>query len=98
MPPRWALGYLQSTRHFDNHSEIIRLADTFRDKSFPCDVIIFLSSYGDARGWNLGVGSLDYQPALTGDGRAFVEALHDRGFRVVMHEYPRPCENCRNSG
>jgi alpha-glucosidase (family GH31 glycosyl hydrolase) len=88
MPPRWALGYLQSTRHFDNHSEIIRLADTFRDKSFPCDAIIFLSSYGDASGWNLGVGSLDYQPALIGDGRGFVEALHDRGFRVVMHEYP----------
>jgi alpha-glucosidase (family GH31 glycosyl hydrolase) len=88
MPPRWALGYLQSTRHFENHSEIMRLADTFRDKSFPCDAIIFLSSYGDARGWNLGVGSLDYEPALIGDGRAFVEALHERGFRVVMHEYP----------
>ena len=88
MPPRWALGYLQSTRHFDDHCEIARLADTFRDKRFPCDALIFLSSYGEARGWNSRVGSLDYQPTLIGDGRALLETLHKRGFRVVVHEYP----------
>ena len=32
MPPRWALGYMQSSRHFDSPDEVRELARSFRDK------------------------------------------------------------------
>ena len=64
LPPRWALGYLQSTRHFDDTDELRRLPRTIRDKRIPCDALIFLSTYGDALGWNRGVGHLEFQPEL----------------------------------
>ena len=61
MPPRWALGYLQSTRHFDGPDEVRVLATTLRDKGLPCDALILLSTYSDGKGWNRAVGSLDYR-------------------------------------
>ena len=40
MPPRWALGFLQSTRHFDDTAELRRLPRTIREKRIPCDALI----------------------------------------------------------
>jgi alpha-glucosidase (family GH31 glycosyl hydrolase) len=88
MPPRWALGYLQSTRHFESRADVLGLADTLREKNLPCDALIFLSSYGEALGWNIGVGHLDYQPSLFADPSELIGSLHERGFRVMTHEYP----------
>jgi alpha-glucosidase (family GH31 glycosyl hydrolase) len=88
MPPRWVLGYLQSTRHFDGHEEVRALATSFRDKKLPCDALIFLSTYGDGKGWNRAVGSLDYEPSVFPEPRATIAAFKEMGFRVVTHEYP----------
>src|SRR5215467_823608 len=44
LPPRWALGFLQSTRHFDDTAELRRLPRTIRDKRIPCDAPIYLST------------------------------------------------------
>ena len=88
MPPRWALGYLQSTRHFDGSDEAPALAMSFRDKKLPCDALILLSTYGDGKGWNRAVGSLDYEPSVFPEPRATIAAFKEMGFRVVTHEYP----------
>ncbi len=88
MPPRWALGYLQSTRHFEDAAELRRLPQTLREKRIPCDGIIFLSSYGDALGWNRGVGHLLFQPDLFPDPAAVIATFAAQGFRVITHEYP----------
>ena len=88
MPPRWALGYLQSTRHFDGPDEVRVLATTLRDKGLPCDALILLSTYSDGKGWNRAVGSLDYESSMFPEPRATIAALKARGFRVVTHEYP----------
>lgn len=88
MPPRWALGYWQSTRHFDRPAEISALAGKLRSARIPCDGLIFLSTYGDAWGWNRGVGYLEWQPDLF---PAPAEAMRDllaEGFQVMLHEYP----------
>src|SRR3954471_20959192 len=37
LPPRWSLGFLQSTRFFENSEEIVELATTIREKKLPCD-------------------------------------------------------------
>ncbi len=88
MPPRWALGYLQSTRHLESPAELLDLAAFFRERRLPCDALILLSTYGDARGWNPGVGHLAWEPELFPEPASAVAALHEQGFRVVTHEYP----------
>ena len=88
MPPRWALGYLQSTRHFRDTEELRQLPRTIRDKRIPCDGIIYLSTYGEALGWNRGVGHLEFQPELWADPPALLQEVRARHFEVVTHEYP----------
>src|SRR6266850_916440 len=56
LPPRWALGFLQSTRHFHGTEELRRLPRTIREKRIPCDALIYLSTYGEARGYLLSTG------------------------------------------
>jgi alpha-glucosidase len=88
MPPRWALGYLQSTRHFDGPDEARALATTLRDKELPCDALILLSTYSDGKGWNRAVGSLDYGPSVFPEPQAMIAAFKAQGLRVITHEYP----------
>ena len=85
LPPRWSLGYLQSSRHADSLAEFAALGAEFRARNLPCDGLILLSTYGDARGWNRGVGHLE---PLDPEFPAFVASLHAIGMRVVTHEYP----------
>jgi alpha-glucosidase (family GH31 glycosyl hydrolase) len=88
LPPRWALGFLQSTRHFDDTAELRRLPRTLRDRRIPCDALIYLSTYGDAHGWNRGVGHLEFQPELWPDPPALLGEVRRQGFEVITHEYP----------
>ncbi len=88
MPPRWALGYLQSSRHFNDTDEVRDLAKTFRAKRLPCDALIFLSTYGDARGWNRGVGHLEFEPHLFEQPDDMLAGFREQNFHVITHEYP----------
>ena len=88
LPPRWALGFLQSTRHFDDTAELRRLPHTIREKRIPCDGLIYLSTYGEARGWNRGVGHLGFQPELWPDPQALIDEARALHFEVTTHEYP----------
>ncbi|MDB5883506.1 MAG: glycoside hydrolase family 31 [Ramlibacter sp.] len=88
MPPKWSLGFLQSTRHFVDTDELRALPRKLREHRIPCDAIILLSSYADAKGWNTGVGHLEFQSELWADPKALVDELHSQDFRVMSHEYP----------
>ncbi|MDB5059299.1 MAG: Alpha-glucosidase [Chloroflexi bacterium] len=88
MPPRWSLGFLQSTRHFEGSAELRGLPRQLRERRIPCDAIVLLSSYGDALGWNRGVGHLEFQPTLIPEPTALLEELGEQGFHLVTHEYP----------
>ena len=88
LPPRWALGFLQSTRHFEDTAELRELPRTIRDKRIPCDALIYLSSYGEALGWNRGVGHLEFQPALWKDPAALLGGARAQHFEAITHEYP----------
>lgn len=88
MPPKWALGYLQSTRHFDDVEELRRLPTTMRERGFPCDALIWLSTYGDALGWNREVGHLEWQPELWPSPAELIGEMRAQSFQVVTHEYP----------
>ena len=88
MPPRWSLGFLQSTRHFASADELRQLPATFRERHLPCDALILLSSYGEAMGWNKGVGGLDWHPVLAPDPDTLVGELRAQHFHAITHEYP----------
>jgi alpha-glucosidase len=88
MPPRWALGFLQSTRHFESTAELRALPRTLRERRIPCDGLIYLSSYGEAHGWNRGVGHLEWQPELWSDPAPVLEEARGQHFEVITHEYP----------
>jgi len=47
MPPLWALGYQQSRYSYYPESEVREIAQTFRDKDIPCDVIYLDIHYMD---------------------------------------------------
>lgn len=89
MPPKWSLGFIQSSRHWDDEDEIIGLAKELRERKIPCDAIVFLSTYGEAKSWNIGVGHLAIEPTLIPDPkRLFGELQNQWGFQLVTHEYP----------
>lgn len=89
MPPKWSLGFIQSSRHWDDEEEIRALAQNLRDRRIPCDAIVFLSTYGEAKSWNVGVGHLDIEPDLIPDPKRLFDELQNRwGFQLVTHEYP----------
>jgi alpha-glucosidase (family GH31 glycosyl hydrolase) len=88
LPPRWALGYLQSTRHFVGSAEWYQLLATIREKRVACDALIFLSTYGEALGWNRGVGHLDCEPRVLPDPPTMFTELRAQHFHAITHEYP----------
>ena len=89
LPPKWSLGFLQSTRFFDNTDDILEIGRTLREKRLPCDAMIFLSTYGNAQGWNEGVGHLGFHKALLPDPADTLGKLqHELNLRVITHEYP----------
>src|SRR5207247_8993784 len=90
LPPRWALGFLQSTRHFHDTAELRQLPRTIREKRIPCDGLILLSRYGEALGWNRGVGHLEFQPALWREAPELPEKARTPHVQGMTHECPVP--------
>jgi len=52
MPPRWALGYMQSHRTLEDERQMISIVDSFRNKQIPLDAVIYLGTGFCPRGWN----------------------------------------------
>ena len=77
LPPLWSLGYQQCRYSYYPAEEFEILADTFRKKKIPCDVLYFDIHYMD-----------DYK-VFTWDKEKFPEPhtllrkLHDKGFKTV---------------
>jgi alpha-glucosidase (family GH31 glycosyl hydrolase) len=88
MPPRWALGFMQSSRHFEDSAEVRRLGETLRERQLPCDALIFLSTYGDGKGWNKGVGHLEFEPRVFAEAADMLAGFRERHLKVITHEYP----------
>ena len=52
LPPRWAMGYMQSHRTLEDDAQIVSIVDTFRKKQIPVDAVIYLGTGFTPRGWN----------------------------------------------
>jgi alpha-glucosidase len=78
LPPRWALGYQQCRYSYYPEKEVLRLAQTFRDKAIPGDVI-YLDIHHMSR---FKVFTFDKETFPNPAG--MIRQLKELGFRVVV--------------
>ncbi|MGC4035457.1 MAG: glycoside hydrolase family 31 protein [Chitinophagaceae bacterium] len=89
MPPRWALGYMQSHRLLESEQQMIGVADSFRIKKLPVDAVIYLGTGFTPKGWNKPQPSFEFNPELFRDDPGkFITAMHERNLKVVLHMVP----------
>jgi alpha-glucosidase len=78
MPPKWALGFQQCRYSYYPDSEVYTVAQTFRDKKIPADVIY------------LDIHHMEGYKVFTFDGEKFTDPkkmiarLKEKGFKVVV--------------
>ena len=78
LPPLWSLGFQQCRYSYYPDQDVLRLAETFRDKGIPCDVIY------------LDIHYMEEYKVFTWDKERFpepkrmLEKLKSMGFKVVV--------------
>ena len=77
LPPEWTLGYQQSKWSYYPESEVRTLANTFRNKEIPCDVIYLDIQY--MNGFRVFTWNKDRFP----EPEKMLKDLSDEGFKVV---------------
>ncbi len=74
LPPRWSLGYLQSSAHYYPDSAYRSIADNFRQRHIPCDAIFFDTVHMDAN------RDFTWDKAGFPDPAKLLSELRQRGF------------------
>jgi alpha-glucosidase/alpha-D-xyloside xylohydrolase len=85
MPPKWALGYMQSHRTLADPKEPAQIVRTFREKKLPLDAVIYLGTGYCPAGWNTGHGSLEFNPKTFDHPAQNLKALHDEHVKIILH-------------
>ncbi len=77
MPPLWSLGYQQSKWSYYPESEVRTIANQFRDKKIPCDVIYLDIHY--MNGYRVFTWNKDRFP----NPQKMLSDLSNQGFKVI---------------
>ena len=77
LPPKWSLGYQQSKWSYYPESAVKRIANTFRDKQIPCDVIYLDIHY--MNGYRVFTWDKNRFP----DPPKMINDLKNEGFKIV---------------
>ncbi len=89
MPPKWALGYMQSHRTLEDDEQMIDIVNTFREKEIPVDAVIYLGTGFTPRGWNKEQPSFEYNPEVFNrDPRDVISDIHDQNAKFIVHMIP----------
>jgi alpha-glucosidase/alpha-D-xyloside xylohydrolase len=89
MPPKWALGYMQSHRTLQDDTQMTGIVDSFRAKKIPLDAVIYLGTGFTPRGWNKPQPSFEFNPEVFHhDPPTVLAGFHARHVKVVMHMVP----------
>ena len=89
LPPKWALGYMQSHRTIEDETQLLGIVDTFRAKRIPVDAVIYLGTGFAPRGWNTRQPSFTFNPdVFHRDPKAVIADMHARHVKVVVHIVP----------
>ena len=89
LPPRWAMGYMQSHRTLEDDAQIVSIVDTFRKKQIPVDAVIYLGTGFTPRGWNTNQPSFKFNRGVfKREPKDVLSDLHARHVKVVVHMIP----------
>jgi alpha-glucosidase/alpha-D-xyloside xylohydrolase len=89
LPPKWALGYMQSHRTLEDETQLLQIIGTFREKRIPLDAVIYLGTGFSPRGWNTRQPSFEFNPdVFKRDPKAVLADMHARNVKVVVHMVP----------
>ncbi len=77
LPPRWALGYHQSRWSYNSEDKIRQVAQEFRERQIPCDVIHFDIDYMQ------GFRVFTWDPLRFPQPQQLIQELKDQGFKTV---------------
>jgi len=77
LPPRWALGYQQCRYSYYPDSRVREIADNFRQRQIPCDVIWLDIDYMD------GFRIFTFDKSLFPDPKGLNDYLHASGFKSI---------------
>lgn len=77
MPPLWALGYHQCRYSYDSEKRVKEIADNFRQRRIPCDVIWMDIDYMD------GFRIFTFKSSTFPDPKRLNNYLHDNDFHAV---------------
>jgi alpha-D-xyloside xylohydrolase len=83
IPPKAAFGLIQSKARYDSQAEVLRVANTYRQKGYPLDVMVVDWFY-----WTR-MGQMDIDPAQFPDPDAMNKQLHDMGLQSIISIWPR---------
>ncbi|MBV8770771.1 MAG: DUF5110 domain-containing protein [Deltaproteobacteria bacterium] len=90
LPPRWALGFLQSRYGYRSRQELESIAGLFRARELPCDGLI-LDVF-----WFREMGDLAFDPQKWPQAREMIAQLKQHGFRTIVIEEPYLTRQSRN--
>ena len=77
LPPYWSLGYQQCRWSYFPEAQVMNIAQTFRDKQIPCDVVYLDIDYMDK--YKIFTWNKDYFP----QPKAMIDKLKGMGFHLV---------------
>jgi alpha-glucosidase len=82
MPPRWSVGYQQCRWSYTPQSQVLDIANQFRVRSIPCDVIYLDIDYMP------GGHQLMFNSSTFPTPPSMLSTLHGQGFKVVANISP----------
>ncbi len=83
LPPKAAFGLIQSKARYASQQEILDVANGYRSRGYPLDVMVLDWFY-----WTR-MGQLDIDPVAFPDPGAMNKTLHDEGYHSLISVWPR---------
>ena len=83
LPPKAAFGYIQSKARYATQQQVLAVADGYRSRGYPLDVMVLDWFY-----WTR-MGQLDIDPTAFPDPQAMNQELHAQGVHSIISVWPR---------
>ncbi|QQS27611.1 MAG: DUF4968 domain-containing protein [Sphingobacteriales bacterium] len=85
LPPRWALGYIQSRFGYESEQETRQIVDTMLSAGFPVDAIV-LDLYWFGKAANM--GALDWDRSKFANPEQMMKDLSEKGVKTILITEP----------
>ena len=82
MPPKWALGFIQSKNRYRSQEELLYIAREYRRRRIPCDALVIDWL------WFEHFGDLEWSKRAWPDPLGMLAELAGMGFHVMQAQHP----------